>query len=71
MAKEKQTLAKFEAVALPREQALQIRGGYKTSSSLPRTRPRADFIGWGEVEIRSNSFRVVSIPDQTAALRRN
>lgn len=61
MAKEKQTLAKFEAVALPREQAQQIKGGYKVST-LPLTQPAPGFIGWGEVEIRSKSFRIASFP---------
>ncbi|MBK7406725.1 MAG: hypothetical protein IPJ40_00805 [Saprospirales bacterium] len=52
MAKEKKTLKKFEAVALPKEKAQQIKGGYRDLSAFPRTDPAPSFVGWGEVEIR-------------------
>jgi hypothetical protein len=62
MAKEKKTLEKFEAVALPEEKAQQIIGGYK-QPNVPRTEPAPGFIGWGEVEIRSvGLFQVAGAP---------
>jgi hypothetical protein len=62
MAKEKKSLEKFEAVALPEEKAQQIKGGYKIPN-VPRTEPAPGFIGWGEVEIRSiGLFEVAGAP---------
>ena len=59
MAKEKTTLKRFETVALPKEKAQQIKGGYKVST-LPRAQPSPGFVGWGEVEIRNNGLQVTS-----------
>lgn len=60
MAKNKPTLKKFEAVALPREQAQQIKGGYRDMSQFPFVQPAPSFVGWGEIEIRSNGFSVTA-----------
>ena len=52
MAKEKKTLKKFEAVALPEEKTRQTKGGYRDVSIFPRISPAPGFVGWGEIEIR-------------------
>lgn len=55
MEKEKKTLKKFEAVALPKEKAQQIKGGYRDLYAFPRIDTAPSFVGWGEVEIRTSA----------------
>ena len=52
MAKEKSTLKKFQTVAMPREKAKKVKGGYRDLSNVSFVATAPSFIGWGEVEIR-------------------
>jgi hypothetical protein len=56
MAKKKDTLKRFEAVALPKETALRVKGGYRNSHIPTLIDPGTKFIGWGEIEIRTGQF---------------
>lgn len=60
MAKKETSLQKFETVALGKEKAQQIKGGYMDISQMSFIQTAPNFVGWGEVEIRSNGFAVAS-----------
>lgn len=67
MAKKETTLKKFEAVALDKEKAQQIKGGYMDISQMSFIQTAPNYVGWGEIEIRSNGFAVAGLESPVPA----
>lgn len=67
MAKKETSLQKFETLALSKEKAQQIKGGYMDISQMSFIQTAPSFVGWGEVEIRSNGFAVAAFESPVAS----
>jgi len=67
MAKKETSLHKFEAVALDKEKARQIKGGYMDITQMSFIQTAPNYVGWGEVEIRSNGFAVASFESSVSS----